>query len=98
MFTTEAGKASTSTFNPTPSAVDGDTVARACSMCSVLVHNCSSPNVSKRKIDLPSGASALEADWLIDNSATVATQETPTSTGFRVMPPPGSPRAALLTL
>jgi hypothetical protein len=51
---TAAGNASTSTLSPTPSAVAGETFATASGIRSVLVQSCSSPNVSKRKMCLPS--------------------------------------------
>ena len=47
---TARGKASTSTLRPTANAVAGGTVAIASCIRSTSVHNCSSPNVSKRKI------------------------------------------------
>jgi hypothetical protein len=48
------GNASTSTLRPTASAVAGSRVAMGSCMRSTPVHNCSSPNVSKRKIACPS--------------------------------------------
>src|SRR5262252_5001321 len=51
---TAAGSASESTFNPTARAVRGLTSLMTFCICSVSVHFCSSPNVSNRKMDLPS--------------------------------------------
>jgi hypothetical protein len=46
---TAGGSASTSTFNPTASAVDGGTVGRTSCILKTFVQSCSSPNVSKRR-------------------------------------------------
>src|ERR1051325_6852370 len=51
---TSDGSASESTFRPTDRAVRGLTVSMTLCICSVSVHSCSSPNVSKRKIVRPS--------------------------------------------
>src|SRR5262249_19201013 len=51
---TSGGSASESTFRPTDNAVFGLMVEMTFCICSVSVHSCSSPNVSKRKIVLPS--------------------------------------------
>ncbi len=48
-----AGKASTSTLRPRPSAATGGTVPITLCICRTSVHSCSSPNVSSRKIFLP---------------------------------------------
>src|SRR5215216_5356844 len=54
------GSASESTFKPTDKAVRGLTLLMASCIRSVSVQSCSSPNVSKRKIDCPS---ELLCDW-----------------------------------
>src|SRR5215467_4618534 len=51
---TACGSAFESTFSPTDKAVLGLTFLMTCCICSVSVQSCSSPNVSKRKIDSPS--------------------------------------------